>query len=223
MIVGIKFKFNESLFNRDPQNTELGKKIIQYSVILINEIGLEAFNFKKLAERIESTEASIYRYFENKHSLLLFLTSWYWEWVHYLIDVNTKNIDDPKRKLKIAIQNIVQASEESSLTDYVNENLLHRIIVNEGSKAYHTHSVDAQNKNGLFLSYKELVEKVASIINEVNPDFKYKNSLASNLFEMSNNQRYFAEHLPRLTDIQSDNSKELLEMMEYFVLKLLKK
>ena len=78
MITGIKFSLNNSLYSRDPQNTELGQRILKHSIILIDEIGLENFTFKKLAFEIESTEASMYRYFENKHQLLLFLTSLLW-------------------------------------------------------------------------------------------------------------------------------------------------
>ncbi len=224
MVVGIRFQLNESLFNKDPQDTELGRKILEQSIILINELGIESFNFKKLAAKIESTEASIYRYFDNKHMLLLFLTSWYWEWVEYLIDLNTKNLNNPKDQLKVAIHNIVNASTENPLTSYINENLLHQIIIKESSKVYHTTSVDIENKNGLFLSFKDLVSKVAKIIEGVNPKFPYKRSLASNIFEMSNNQIYFSQHLPRLTDIKHcDKSKiDLEEMISYFVFKILK-
>lgn len=223
MNVGIKFILNNGLFLRDPQDTDLGQRIIQNSIFLINEIGIEAFTFKKLATKIESTEASIYRYFDNKQYLLLFLTSWYWEWVKYLIDINTRNIIDPKQKLSIIIQNIVHATVENSMTSYVNENLLHKIIVREGSKAYHTIDVDDQNEHGLYGSYKSLVKKISIVIAEINPDFPYKVSLASNLFEMSNNQLYFSEHLPRLTDLiaNDENHQELLAMMEFYTFKLL--
>jgi len=224
MILGIKFKLNESLFHRDPQDTNLGQRIIKHSIVLIDELGIEAFTFKKLAKEIKSTEASIYRYFDNKHLLLLFLTTWYWEWVHYLIKINIKNIQDPKRKLKLALMNIVQATEENTMTEYVNENLLHKIIVKEGSKSYHTASVDDENKNGLFASYKNLVSTIADIMFEINPEFPYNHSLASNLFEMSNNQIFFAEHLPKLTDLKANDqsNEELLKMLDYFVFKLLK-
>ncbi|MEM9835586.1 MAG: TetR/AcrR family transcriptional regulator [Bacteroidota bacterium] len=224
MVLDIRFQVNQSLYNKDPQETELGQKILKYSIILIDQIGIESFNFKKLAQKIHSTETSIYRYFDNKHALLLFLTSWYWEWVHYLIKINMKNIEDPVRKLKVVIQNIVNATAENPLTTYINENLLHRIIIQEGSKAYHTHAVDDENEVGVFQSYKELVNTVACVIGEVNANFVYKNSLASNLFEMANNQMYFAQHLPRLTDLknQQGDYQELQEMLEYFVFKLLK-
>jgi AcrR family transcriptional regulator len=221
MILGIKFQMNKSLYSRDPQNTELGKRILQHSILLMDEIGFEAFTFKKLAVKIGSAEKSIYRYFENKHMLLLFLTSWYWEWVHYLISINIKNIQDPKKKLEIAIKNIVEATSENSLNEYINENILHRVVINEGSKSYHTHSVDDENKVGLFLSYKSVVNTVAGIIKQINPKFPYAISLASNLFEMSNNQIYFAQHLPKMTSLQDKEEQDLIKMLTFFANKLL--
>jgi AcrR family transcriptional regulator len=214
---------NQSLCSRDPQDTELGKRILKHSILLIDDIGFEAFTFKKLALEIGSAEKSIYRYFENKHMLLLFLTSWYWEWVNYLINVNIKNLVDPRKKLEIAIRNIVEATTENTLNEYINENILHRVVINEGAKSYHTHAVDDENKVGLFLSYKSLVNTVAEITTEVNPEFPYSISLASNLFEMANNQVYFAQHLPSMTNLgnKEGHEDELVEMLIFFAYKLL--
>ncbi len=224
VITGIKFSLNDSLYSRDPQNTELGQRILKHSINLIDEIGLEDFTFKKLALEIESTEASMYRYFENKHQLLLFLTSWYWQWVQYLISIHTLNIDDPERRLKIIIKSIINATSENALNEYINESLLHRIIINESSKAYHTHAVDEENKHGIFSSYKELAETIARAILAINPSFPYPHSLASNMLEMAKNQVHFAQHLPRLTDIKvpKGDLSELETMMEFFVMKLVK-
>lgn len=225
MAFGIKFQINQGLFSRDPQDTDLGRKIINNSIILIDEIGFEAFTFKKLAQRIESTEASVYRYFSNKHALLIYLLSWYWEWVNFLIEFNTNNIIDPVQKLNIAIENIVKAYTDNDAIDYVNESILHRIVISEGSKAYHTKAVDNENQQGYFLSYKNVANRLARIIEEVNPDFPYSHSLASNLFEMANNQIFFAQHLPRLTDIDSKelDYKEVVKMLKFFAFKLLEK
>jgi len=226
MILGIKFKMNESLYSRDPQDTDLGKKILKNSILLMDEIGFEEFTFKKLAKKIGSAEKSIYRYFCNKHLLLLFLTSWYWEWVHYLIQTNVKNIDDPQKKLDIAIKCIVKATAENSMTEYINENILHRVIINEGAKSYHTIKVDEENKVGLFLSYKNLVSTVVEIIKEINSKFKYPESLASGLFEMANNQFYFAQHLPKLTSIshkKKSQEEEIIVMLRQFASKILSK
>ncbi len=222
-MINIKFEINKSIFNRDPQETELGKKILEHSILMIDDIGFEAFTFRKLAIKIGSAEKSIYRYFENKHFLLLFLTSWYWEWVHYLIYINIKNITDPSRKLEIAISNLVKATSENPMNKYINENVLHKVVINEGGKAYHIKSIDEENKAGLFHSYKTLVKLVSDIILEINPEFEYSTSLASNLFEMSNNQIYFAEHLPKLTSLKctAKQNDDLIAMLNFFSSKLL--
>ena len=79
MEVQLQIKMNEKLFLRDPEQTELGKKIIRHSIQLIYKHGFELFTFKKLAEDIGTTEAGIYRYFENKHRLLIYITAWYYK------------------------------------------------------------------------------------------------------------------------------------------------
>jgi hypothetical protein len=223
MSVEIKISLNEGLYLKEPQDSKLGRNIIKHSILMIDEFGFECFNFKKLAKEIKSTEASIYRYFENKHLLLLFLVNWYWEWVSYLIKINTMNVNDPKSKLKIIIHSFVSASKDNPGVIYVNESKLHNIVISEGMKAYHTKEVDEENSKGFFKSYKNLAKSVSNVISEINPTFKYPFALATNLFEMSNNQIYFAKHLPKLTDvsINKDDVNEVEEMLNYFVEKLL--
>lgn len=152
------------------------------------------------------------------------MTNWYWEWVNYLIDLNIRNIEDPKRVLRIVLHNIVNASTESPLTEYINENSLHRVIIKESTKAYHIHNVDDENRMGYFSSYKEVVQKVATIISKVAPSYQYPRMLASSLFEMANNQIYFAEHLPKLTEIscKKDQYIELEKALNYMTDRLLK-
>jgi AcrR family transcriptional regulator len=69
MELSLNIKMNNNLFLRDPEETELGREIIKNSIILIHKTGFESFTFKKLAEKIGTTEAGIYRYFENKHQV----------------------------------------------------------------------------------------------------------------------------------------------------------
>ncbi|MBC7747376.1 MAG: TetR family transcriptional regulator, partial [Methylotenera sp.] len=69
---------NDTLYVKNPETSPLGKKIIEHSILLIDQIGFESFTFKKLGECIGSNESSIYRYFESKHKLMLYLSSWYW-------------------------------------------------------------------------------------------------------------------------------------------------
>jgi AcrR family transcriptional regulator len=199
MSISIKISLNEGLYLKEPQDSVLGRNIIKHSILMINDLGFEAFTFKKLAQEINSTEASIYRYFENKHVLLIYLVSWYWEWVNYLIQINTNNIEDPKEKLRIVIKSFVFASKENPAVDFVNESVLHDLVISEGMKVYHTKDVDTDNTKGFFSNYKSLVNYVAAIAKEINPEFKYPSVFASNLFELSNNHIYFARHLPKLT------------------------
>ena len=223
MSIEIKISLNNGLYLKEPQDSKLGRNIIKHSILLIDKFGFESFTFKKLAEEINSTEASIYRYFENKHLLLLFLVNWYWEWVSYLIGINTINVEDPKKKLKIIIHSFVYASKENPSVTYVNESKLHGIVISEGNKTYHTKEVDNENSKGFFKSYKDLAESVSNVISEINPAFKYPFSLATNLFEMSNNHIFFAKHLPRLTDISVEKNEvdEVESMLNYFADKLL--
>lgn len=223
MGVELKIPLNKGLYLKEPQDSKLGRKIIQHSILWIEKNGFEAFTFKKLAKEIDSTEASVYRYFENKHLLLLYLVNWYWEWVNYLIQINIRNVEAPRKKLEIIIHSMVSAAEENPSVSFVNESKLHKIVISEGGKAYHTKSVDEENSKGFFVSYKTLAKSVADVILEINPDFQYPFGLATNLFEMSNNHIYFAEHLPKLTDIsiEKGNKEEVEKMLNFFTNKLL--
>ena len=217
----VQLEINPNLFLNDPQKTKLGRKIIEQSVLLIDEIGLEQFNFKKLAQIISSSEASVYRYFENKRHLFVYLLNWYWEWMIARIDLNTLNISDPNDRLKVALRIIVDTANKNMAIEFVDEEILHKIVVREGAKAYHNKLVDEDNVDGFFLAYKRLCNSIASIITEVKADFKYPKALASTLVEMANNNLYFARHLPRLTDLSEngtdqDLNDQVKQMLEFF-------
>ena len=219
MSVKLTFELPEKLCLRDPQETKYGRKLLLNAIELIDSLGFESFTFKKLAFKMESSEVSIYRYFENKHLLLLYLNCWYWEWVGYLIDLKIMNVSDAQEKLQRAIHCIIHAKTESELTDYINERLLFQIIMKESSKTYHISTVDEENKHGFFIPFKELVARLASIFQEVNPKFKYGKSLASTLFEMINDQLYYVEHLPRLSSLNKKGTiKQLEKMVNHFAM-----
>ena len=85
MIRSVNIAINNRTYLKDPVSSELGKKIIKQSIDMIHELGFEEFTFRKLGLRIASPEASVYRYFESKHKLLLYLASCYWTWMDYRI------------------------------------------------------------------------------------------------------------------------------------------
>jgi AcrR family transcriptional regulator len=215
---------NEALFIRNPESTELGKNILKHSVELIYKAGFEAFTFKKLAEEIGTTEAGVYRYFENKHKLLVYLTAWYWGWLEFQISFQTNNIKDPAVKLKRVIKLLATAVEDDEETQYINERLLHQIIIADGSKAYLTKQVGEDNKQQFFKPYKDLCALIGNIISDCSPKYKYPKSLASTIIEMAHFQNFFMNNLPSLTDFgKSKEESELISFLNDLVFTSLKK
>ncbi len=204
---------NEALFLRNPEQSELGKNIVKFSIRLIYKNGFESFTFKKLAEEIGTTEAGIYRYFENKHKLLLYLNAWYWAWLEYQISFQTNNIVSSEVKLKKVINLLASDIQNDEQTGFIDERLLHQIIISEGSKTYLTKQVGEDNKQQFFKPFKDLVAVVSSIILECNPDYKYPKSLASTIIEMAHFQNYFMYNLPSLTDF--GGNKEETEIVAF--------
>ena len=160
----LKIKVNEKIYVKDPETSPLGKKIIEKSILLIDEIGFENFTFKKLGDKINSNESSIYRYFENKHKLLVYLSSWYWSWIEYKLIFATTNIENPKEKLKRAIVIVTEKVGTENNIEYIDEAILNKIIIAEFTKTIQTKEVDQENKEGFFLIYKRVINRSKSRI-----------------------------------------------------------
>ena len=175
MEVNISFSVNKQLFKKNPEESTIGREIISNSIELIHTMGIDAFTFKKLAVKIGHTEATIYRYFENKQMLLLYIVNWYWLYIDFLIEFKIQNLKEPKQKIE------------------------------EGNKVYLHTEVKEINKIQLYKPYKDLCKKIASIFRSYNLDYSYSHSLASTLIEISHLQIYFAENLPSLTDVNEKN------------------
>lgn len=222
MQIELQIKMNDKLFLRNPEQSELGKKIIKYSIELIHKNGFEAFTFKKLAEEIGTTEAGIYRYFENKHRLLVYIVAWYWTWLEYQVIYQTNNIADPVVKLQKIIRLLAAPVEDDVKTSYIDESLLHQIIITEGTKTYLTKRVSEDNKDKLFKPYKDLCAHIAEIMLEYCPNYRYPKSLASTVIEMAHFQSFFKSHLPSLTDFSENHDESsivaFLEEMLFRVL-----
>ncbi len=196
----LKVRINDKIYIKDPESSSLGKRIIEHSILMIQEMGFESFTFKKLGDRIGSNESSIYRYFENKHKLLLYLTCWYWGWLEYQLVFATNSIPNSKQKLKKAIEIITRSIIEDSSFSHINEVLLNKIVVNEYSKSYLTKEVDEENKEGYFSIYKRLTTRIKEMIIEVDNTYSYPASLASTIIEGALHQHFLKEHFPSLTD-----------------------
>lgn len=206
ILSNIVISVNDKLYVKNPETSDLGKKIIEQSILLIDEIGFENFTFKKLGEKINSNESSIYRYFESKHKLMLYLSSWYWGWIEYKLVFATNNVTNPVEKLKKAILIVTEKVNDDSATAHINEAILNKIIVQEFTKTLLTKEVDEENKEGFFIVYKRIINRIIEIINEVNPDYAFAKSLASSIVEGALHQHFLKEHLKTITSCDETNS-----------------
>ena len=206
----LSFKVNEHIYLRDPESSELGKQIVKNAIDLIYELGFEHFTFKKLATKMSTTEASIYRYFENKHRLLLYILNWYWSYMEFLVDFTIQNIQDPKEKLTKIITLFTQNLPESvGQLDY-NKSYLNQIVLSESSKVYLIKEVKEINSYQVFKPYKDLCNKISEVMLSLNPIYAYSRSLSSTLIETAHSQQYFSKNLPRLTDISSEKDEKFV-------------
>jgi len=200
LLSNLKISVPDKIYIKDPESSDLGKRIIEHSILLIDEIGFDSFTFKKLGIKIGSNESSIYRYFESKHKLLLYLTSWYWAWIEYKMVFATHNIPDNKLQLFKAIEVVTRTIKEDLNFTHINEVVLNRIIINEYSKSYLTKEVDSENKEGYFVVYKRLIRRLSEIINTINPNYDFPSSLASTIVEGALHQHFLKAHFSSITD-----------------------
>ncbi len=220
----LSFNVNQKLYLRNPESSDLGKQIVKKGIDLIYDLGFEDFTFKKLAIEIKSTEASVYRYFENKHRLLLYILNWYWYYMEFLVLFNLNNLKDPEIKLKTIINLLTHDLPESSGKFDYNKKYLNQIVINESSKTYLVKEIEEINKEEVFKPYKDLCSKIAEIISIYDPEYTFPRSLSSTIIETSHNQQYFSIYLPKLTDIETRHKQEYAyHFLIDLIFKILKK
>lgn len=158
----LHIRMNERLFLRDPEASALGRRIVRQSILLFNETGFEGATFRKLAERMGTKEASIYRYFEKKHRLLVYLVAWYW--LNLQVIFQTNNLTSPREKLEKFLRLLLLLDLTDSLCNDIDIRALLSLVIREASKVYLTHHVTEDNRQQLFKPYKDLCQRVASIV-----------------------------------------------------------
>jgi len=198
----IKLQVDPRFYLKDPTSTELGERIVEHGILMLDEMGFEDFTFRKLALRIGTTEASVYRYFKSKHHFLLYLVAWYWGWVDFRLQIATSGMPDASERLRCALRELTMPIVKDESTPQIDEAALYRVVIAESSKAYLQREVDAENREGLFRGYKRVCRIVADMVRAVNPRYAYPTALVSTVVESSHQQKYFAEHLPGLTDVK---------------------
>lgn len=224
MQIQIKVPVSEKLALRDPESSELGKSIVRQGVVLMHQLGFEQFTFRKLAHEINTTEASIYRYFENKHRLLLYILTWYWHYLQYVVLFSLQNLEDTTLKIKKVVEILSKEPPEDLDQSGIDKKSTYKIFIAESSKTYLTKEVGNINQERLFKPYKDLCALIARLFHDHNPDYPYPHSLASTLIEMAHFQPYFKDNLPSLTDFgrEPDNTS-VNAFLEHLIFSVLSK
>ena len=218
----LNISVSAKLYNKNPEETDLGKRILSKSIELMEEIGYEHVTFKKIGLAIESTEASVYRYFQNKHQLLAYLINWYWGWLEVKMAQEFMMLNSAEDKLKRAVELLVLPMDEDERIPHIDEGTLQRLVVAEYPKIYLTKEVDAENEEGYFLSYKRLCDTLSILALQINPNYKYPHSLFSTVISAAQSQQFFTEHLPRLSDAANDR-RAIIEFLTEMTLNSIQK
>ena len=198
----LQISISPDLYTKNPESSVLGQKIVSKSIEMIDALGFEDFTFKKLGIEIGSNESSVYRYFESKHALLVYLMNWYWSWIEYKLVFSTLNVPSAHDRLNQSILILTAEVTEDNAFSYINEVLLNKIIISESSKAYHTKAIDTENEKGYYKTYKRVVQRISDLVLEINPSYEFPHMLISTVIEGAHHQRYFSKHLPSLTDFE---------------------
>ncbi|NJN25430.1 MAG: TetR/AcrR family transcriptional regulator [Cyclobacteriaceae bacterium] len=201
LLRNIQIRVNEHIYLKDPESSEIGRKMLNESIGMIHELGIEAFTFKKLATALGTTESTIYRYFENKHNLLVYLLAWYWGWLEYEIVLITMNIEDPAERLQKTIESISDPLKGQLRHDLIDLKLLYEIVIAESPKSFLTKEVDVENEIGFFVNYKRICERIVKNIEEIDSSYPFARTLALTIVQCANQHRFFAMHFPNLTEI----------------------
>lgn len=213
----MRVEVNSNLYLKEPFSSDLGSLIVSEGTKMIQELGIEVFTFKKLAQKIGSTEAAIYRYFENKHMLLLYLNAWYWAWLEHNLVFANSNIRDPYKRLGMAVRLMVDGPICLE-NEFLDPKLLRKLVVNESIKGYLTKSVDAEHESGIFAQVYRFGERISNIIREINPTYEFPKTLVSTVMESSLLQSFNSLHLPGMTDAKHEGT-ERFQFFHQLVLK----
>ncbi len=198
-----------SLHLRDPANSVVGRRILSEGLVLMNELGLEAFTFKKLAARVHCTEVTIYRYFPNKQRLLQFYFQLYWLWLG-TVDEQSGGALPPRKRLHGTIRVLCGMWPKDMLSAQLEPEALRELVVNEGSKSFLHKNVDEDNGHKLFKPYKDLIAQVAAELKACAPWLKSPLSFATTLVEMAHSLEFAMHHLPALTELSGKKDRKQL-------------
>ncbi|MGV9013679.1 MAG: TetR/AcrR family transcriptional regulator [Flavobacteriales bacterium] len=199
-----------SLHLRDPAASAIGGRILSEGLALMNDIGLEAFTFKKLTEHAGCTEATIYKYFPNKQRLLQYYFQLYWMWLDTHCQQEGRSLADPWARVQGDIRALCGLWSKDAMAAQLDPVDLRALVLVEGSKSFLHRNVDEDNKLKLFKPYKDLCAHIASELKACDHKCKFPRSFATTLIEMAHSLEFAMVHLPALTELRPGGDRKKL-------------
>jgi hypothetical protein len=115
------------------------------------------------------------------------------------ISKNTKEIVEISEECDLFINNAYSGDSQLKLLMLLKDKV-NNIVVCEFSKSYLTKEVEVENKEGYFLIYKRVINRIVEMVQEVNPEYPTPRSLISTVVEGSLHQHFLKNHFKTITD-----------------------
>lgn len=204
-----------ALYLKDPESTDIGRALLGHGLDLILELGLEAFTFRKLAQRVGTTEVTVYKYFANKQRLLQYYFQLYWLWLRQVGLQEVERTSDPREVLAHVLEVLCGVWPKALPPLQLDPAGLRKLVIAEGMKSYLHKNVDDDNARRLFHPYKELSAFVAARLVACRADVPWPRSFATTVIEMAHSLPFLMEHLPSLTELSS--RKDLKQLAQHLL------
>lgn len=194
----VEIHLPHSLYLKNPKDSLLGKRLVEESAALIAEQGIESFNFKRLSLACACTEATVYRYFENKHKILLYILNIYWGWQEYRLVLHTQNLSKSSEKLKKALEVLAHPEIPGNYSKIFGQHII-KTAIYEGVKIHLNREIKSEIKDGSLACYLRLVQRLGKFINEKEPNYDYSEALASTIIDNALQLQFYMQNSPEIS------------------------
>jgi len=148
--------------------TKRQEEIIDISIGIIAEQGIQGLTIKNLSKKIGISEPAIYRHFDSKTDILLAILNNFSEMAFFLNDVMDSNTDTAANKIEFMFSRIIDVFKETP--SYISVIFSEEIFKNEEVLKNKIVAILTKNENTV-----EKILKKGQENGEVRTDINYKN------------------------------------------------
>jgi len=148
--------------------TKRQEEIIDISIGIIAEQGIQGLTIKNLSKKIGISEPAIYRHFDSKTEILLAILNNFSEMAFFLNDVMDSNTDTAANKIEFMFSRIIDIFKETP--SYISVIFSEEVFKNEEVLKNKIVAILTKNENTV-----EKILKKGQENDEVRTDINYKN------------------------------------------------